>query len=125
MYCEAPHGGSGCHGSGRLTITLDPGCTIDRSYHQGSISCCGGNENTNGAQTEIPAGVRVQFVGGDDGEWGIFNIRLVADSDNVDENGVVRGWTITGDVYCGPSAAAFTGGCNVNGYAWIKQKRPL
>lgn len=124
MYCEAGHGGSACHASGRLTITLDPGFTIDRSYHQGSIPCCGGNENGNGNNTEIPGGVYMRFAGGSDGEWGVFNIRLVADSDNVDENGVVRGWTITGDVYCGPSAAVGTGGCNVNAYAWIKQ-RPI
>src|SRR5712692_7974318 len=25
IYYEAPHGGSACHASGRLTITLDPG----------------------------------------------------------------------------------------------------
>jgi hypothetical protein len=123
MYCEAPHGGQGCHAHGTLTISLDPGHTVDRSFNQGSIPCCGGDENANHANTQIPAGVYMEFVGGKDGEWGIFNVKLVADSSNVDENGVVRAWTIEADTYCGPSAAAFKGGCNVNGYGWIKQKK--
>jgi hypothetical protein len=55
--------------------------------------------------------------------WGIFNVRLVADSTNVDENGVVRAWTIQADTYCGPSAAVGKGGCNANAYGWIKQKK--
>jgi hypothetical protein len=41
----------------------------------------------NGANTEIPAGVYVEFNGGSEGEWGIFNIKLIADSSNVDDNG--------------------------------------
>lgn len=122
MYCEAPHGGQGCHGHAILTISLDQGYTIDRSFHQGSLPCCGGDENGNGASTAIPAGAYMEFAGGRDGEWGIFNVKLVADSNNVDENGVVRAWTIEADVYCGPSAAFGKGGCNVNGYGWIKQK---
>jgi len=56
----------------------------------------------------------MQFVGGRDGEWGVFNVRLVADSNDVSEDGVIRAWTITGDVYCGPSVAVGKGGCNVN-----------
>jgi hypothetical protein len=123
MYCEANPGHPACHAVGTLTITLDPGYTIDRSYHQSALRCCGGEENGNGNSTEIPAGVYMEFNGGHDGEWGIFNIKLVADSSNVDENGVVRAWTITGDVYCGPSGAVGKGGCNANAYGWIKQKR--
>jgi hypothetical protein len=123
MYCEAPHGGQGCHGHATLTISLDPGYTIDRSFHQSSLHCCGGTENGNGASTQIPAGVYMEFVGGSDGEWGIFNVKLVADSNNVDDDGVVRAWTIEADTYCGPSAAFGKGGCNVNGYGWVKQKR--
>jgi hypothetical protein len=65
----------------------------------------------------------MEFNGGHDGEWGLFNVRLVADSNNVDENGVVRAWTILADVYCGPSDGVGKGGCNANGYAWIKQRR--
>src|SRR5438045_2323332 len=68
MYCEAPHGGSGCHASGRLTVTLDSGMVLDRSYHQGSVPCCGGDENGNGNNTELPPGVYMEFVGG--GEMG-------------------------------------------------------
>ncbi len=124
MYCEAPHAASGCHASGRLTVTLDPGMALDRSYHQGSIPCCGGDENGNGSNTELPPGVYMEFAGGRDGEWGVFNVRLVADESSVDDNGFVRAWTITADVYCGPSAAFGKGGCNVNGYGWVKQ-RPL
>jgi hypothetical protein len=124
MYCEAPHGGQGCHSRGRLTISIEPGYVIDRSYHQGSIPCCSGAENGNGASTEIPGGVYMQFNGGQYGEWGVFGIKLSADSNDVDDNGNVRAWTITADdVYCGPSAAVGTGGCNVNAYAWVKVKR--
>jgi hypothetical protein len=123
MYCEANPGHPACHATGTLTITLDPGYTIDRSYHQSAIPCCGGDENGNGSSTAIPAGVYMEFAGGRDGEWGIFNVRLVADSTNVDENGVVRAWTIQADTYCGPSAAVGKGGCNANAYGWIKQKK--
>jgi len=124
MYCEANHGASACKSIGRLTVSLDPGYTIDRSYHQGTIPCCGGDENRNGNITEIPPGVYMEFVGGRDGEWGVFGIRLVADSTSVNDDGQVTAWTITSDqVYCGPSAAVGKGGCNVNAYAWIKQKR--
>jgi hypothetical protein len=65
----------------------------------------------------------MEFAGGRDGEWGIFNVRLVADSSNVDENGVVKAWTILADSYCGPSGGVGKGGCNANAYAWIKVKR--
>jgi hypothetical protein len=123
MYCEANPRQPACHSTGTLTITLDPGYTIDRSYHQGAIPCCGGEENHNGKSTEIPAGVYMEFAGGHDGEWGVFKVKLVADSNNIDENGVVKAWTITGDVYCGPSGAPGKGGCNANAYGWIKQKR--
>jgi len=74
-----------------------------------------------GVQTK-KCGVYMRFVGGNEGEWGIFNVKLVADSANVDENGLGRGWTIEADTYCGPTARIGGGGCNVNGYAWIKQK---
>lgn len=123
LYCEANPGRPACHATGTLTITLDPGYTIDRSFHQTSLPCCGGDENGNGNTTAVPAGVYMEFNGGRDGEWGVFNVRLVADSTNVDENGVVRAWTIMGDVYCGPSGGVGKGGCNANAYGWIKQKR--
>jgi hypothetical protein len=123
MYCEAPAHGQACHDHGTLTISLDPGYTIDHSYHQGLIPCCGGEENGNRNGTEIPGGVYMEFAGGNDGEWGVFNIKLVADSGNVDDKGLVRAWTITGDVYCGPSAGIGKGGCSVNAYGWVKQKR--
>ena len=47
----------------------------------------------------------MEFVGGRDGEWCVFNIRLVADSANAER------------------AAVGKGGCNVNAYGWIKQKK--
>ena len=122
MYCEANPGQPACHGRRTLTITLDPGKTIDRSYHQGSKPCCGGDENSNGANTEIPAGVYVEYNGGSQGEWGVFNIKLIADSSNVGDDGFVRAWTIEADTYCGPTGRLGGGGCNVNGYAWVKQK---
>jgi hypothetical protein len=123
MYCEANPRQPACHATGTLTIALDPGFTIDRSYNQSAIPCCGGDENGNRNNTPIPAGLYMEFVGGRDGEWGVFNVKLVADTSNVDENGVVKAWTITADVYCGPSGALGKGGCNVNAYGWMKQKR--
>lgn len=83
----------------------------------------GGEENANRQLTPVPAGVYMEFIGGHDGEWGIFNVRLVADSTNVDDNGVVRAWTIMADSYCGPSAVPGKGRCNANAYGWIKVKR--
>ena len=65
----------------------------------------------------------MEFAGGSQGNWGIYKVKLVADSSNVNDNGVVTAWTITGEAYCGPSAAFGKGGCNANGYGWIKQKR--
>jgi len=48
----------------------------------------------------------MEFVGGRDGEWGVFAIGVAAHSNSVDDNSVVEGWIITADdVYCGPSAA--------------------
>jgi hypothetical protein len=59
-----------------------------------------------------------------DGECGVFDLKLVADSADIDENGNVRAWTVTArDVYCGPSARVGAGGCNMNVYGWVKQKR--
>jgi hypothetical protein len=75
---------------------------LDRSYHQGSIPCCNGDANQDHATTAIPAGIYMEFTGGNDGEWGIFDIKVVADADNVDEKGMVRAWTITGVAYCRP-----------------------
>jgi len=124
MYCGADWGKSGCHGAGAIKLPTDVGYTIDKSYHQGNIPCCGGNENNNGATVEVPAGVYIETVCGGDGECGVFDLKLVADSSDIDENGNVRAWTVTArDVYCGPSARVGAGGCNMNVYAWVKQKR--
>jgi len=58
---------------------------------------------------------------GGDGECGVFDLKLVADSNDIDDNGNVRAWTVTAkEVYCGPSAAIGKGGCNFNTYGWIK-----
>jgi hypothetical protein len=123
MYCSANPGQPACHGHRTLTITLDSGYTIDRSFHQSSMHCCGGRENHNGDPTAIPAGVYVELTGGSEGEWGVFNIKLVADSSNVGDDGVVKAWTIEADSYCGPTGKVGGGGCNVHGVGWIKQMR--
>lgn len=123
LYCEAPARANGCHADGSLTLTLDKGEVIDRSYTQGPLPCCGGDENRNGMLVPIPAGVYMRFSGGSDGEWAVYNVRLVADASNVDDEGRVRAWTVIAHVYCGPSAAVGKGGCNGNGEAWIKVKK--
>jgi hypothetical protein len=124
FYCEAPHGGKACNSKGKLTISLPDGYILDADYHQGSIPCCGGDESPDGAQVKIPDGVYMEFHGGGNGNWGIYNVELVADVSHVDKKtGMVNAWTITGDTYCGPSAAFGKGGCNMNGYGWIKIKK--
>lgn len=123
LYCEAPARGTGCHADGSLVLTLDKGEVIDRAYTQGPLRCCGGDENKNGMLVPIPAGVYMHFGGGSDGEWAVYNVRLVADANNVDEQGRVRAWTVIAHVYCGPSAAVGKGGCNGNAEAWVKTKK--
>jgi hypothetical protein len=122
MYGEAAHCGNAHRGIQRLRIPLDAGKTIDRSYAQASVACCGGEENRNNDATAIPAGVYMELSGGNQGEWGVFNVRLYVDTNDVDATGKITAWTVQADTYCGPSCAVGKGGCNVNARAWIKQK---
>src|SRR5207302_10281301 len=55
MYCGADWGKSGCHGAGAIKLPTDVGYTIDKSYHQGNIPCCGGNENNAGGNFDRSA----------------------------------------------------------------------
>ncbi|HEY2497623.1 MAG TPA: hypothetical protein VGK24_11175 [Candidatus Angelobacter sp.] len=123
LYCEAPARGSGCNADGSLVLALEKGEMIDRSYSQGPLPCCGGDENKNGMLVPIPNGVYMHFSGGRDGEWAVYNVRLMADATNVDDQGRVKAWTLLAHVYCGPSAAVGKGGCNGNAEAWIKVKK--
>jgi Caspase domain len=97
-----------------LALTLPPGLTADPTYQQEPLPCCGGRENTNGSHISIPAGLQVKLDGGDQGEWGAFNLRLLPDPRQVDTAGKSRGWTVEADLYCGPSCKLGSGGCNVN-----------
>jgi V8-like Glu-specific endopeptidase len=123
IYCEANPGGHACHEAGELTITLEPGYAIDDSFEQKSLPCCGGDENKNHDTTKIPAGIYMEFTGRADGEWGVFKVRLVADTSSADEKGAVRTWKILADSYCGPSGAFGKGMCNVHADAWVKVKK--
>ena len=95
---------------------------IDKSQGGGSISCCGGDENGNHNSTSIPSGVKVAVSGGGQGEWGILNVNLAANADDIDDNGKVKAWTVQAELYCGPSCAVGKGGCNVNLTPSIAQK---
>lgn len=118
MYGEANQGQPAHHSRQKLTVTVPAGMVIDTSYGMGNAHCCGGDENRNPASTKIPSGIKVQFGGGNAGEWGIFNIER--DSITDDDTGQLKGYNLYADLYCGPSANH--GGCNVNVVAWVKLK---
>jgi hypothetical protein len=123
FHCDADHGHGGVHGAQSVKIPLDSGYVIDKSQQQGSINCCGGDENGNGATTAVPPGVYVEYSHGGNGEWGLFGLNLVADVNDIGDDGSIRAWTVTAtDVYCGPSSAFGKGGVNMKAYVWVKQK---
>ena len=91
---------------------------IDSAYGIGNIGCCGGDENGNGNATSVPTGIYVEVGGRNGGEWGVFNI--VRDPIVDDDTGELKGYKLSADLYCGPSASH--GGCNVHLYGWVKLK---
>jgi hypothetical protein len=118
MYGEANQGQPAHHSHQKLTVAVPAGMVIDRTYSMGNVHCCGGDENRNPASIAVPSGIKVQFGGGNAGEWGIFNI--TRDSITDDDTGQLKGYNLYADLYCGPSATK--GGCNVNLQAWVMLK---
>jgi hypothetical protein len=118
MYGEANQGQPAHHSHQQLVVTVPPGMVIDTSYNMGNLHCCGGDENGNASSITVPSGIKVQFGGGNAGEWGIFNISR--DSITDDDTGQLKGYNLYADLYCGPSATK--GGCNVNLQAWVALK---
>lgn len=119
MYGEANQGQPAHHGHQTITVKTPHGYIIDTSYGLGNIACCGGDENGNGASTSVPTGIYVEVGGGNAGEWGIFNI--TRDTMVDDDTGEIKGYKLSADTYCGPSASH--GGCNVHLYGWVKLKQ--
>lgn len=119
MYGEAAQGQPAHHSHQSLTINIPPNKMIDASWGQGNIACCGGDENRNANTTHVPNGIYVEIGGGNAGEWGVFNIER--SSITSDETGELKGYKVSADLYCGPSA--MHGGCNVHLYAWVKLKQ--
>jgi hypothetical protein len=111
------------HDRRSLTVGLPPGVVIDRGYQQPVKPCCGGRENSNRSVVSIPPGLYVEFSGGNEGEWLVGNVKLLADSSQIDDSGKIRGWTVEADLYCGPSCRAGGGGCNVNMGAWLATRK--
>src|SRR5687767_14541175 len=114
MHGEANACQPAFHGHQKLSLTLPAGLTIDTTYQQSSISCCGGEENRNGSRSSIPSGLQVQFSGSDQGEWGIFNLKLVPNSGITADSRNPNEWTVEGDLYCGPSCRLGATGCRVD-----------
>ena len=124
FHCDADHGRSGVHGAQTVKVTLDDSFVLDKSYQQGSIQCCGGDENSNGQSTAVPPGIYIEYSHGGNGEWGLFDLSLAADVHDIGDDGRVKAWTVTAkDVYCGPSAGFGKGGVNMKAYVWVKQKK--
>jgi hypothetical protein len=118
MYGSANQGQPAHHGHQVITVKIPAGTIVDAAYGQGNIGCCGGDDNGNGASTAVPSGVYLEIGGGNAGEWGVFNI--VRDTIVDDDTGEIKGYKLSADTYCGPSA--IHGGCNVHVYGWIKLK---
>jgi hypothetical protein len=119
MYGEASQGQPAHHGHQTITVKIPSGMTIDSAYGQGNVACCGGGENGNGNSTSVPTGIYVEIGGGNGGEWGVFNVTRDPIID--DDSGELKGYKLSADTYCGPSA--MHGGCNVHLYGWIKLKQ--
>lgn len=118
MYGEANQGQPAHHSHQTLTVKVPRGMIIDTSAGGGHIACCGGDENKNAASTEVPTGIAVESGGGRGGEWGVFNI--TRDTVVDDDTGEIKGYKLSADLYCGPSAQS--GGCNVHLAGSIKLK---
>jgi hypothetical protein len=116
MYGEANQGQPAHHSRQTVTVRIPPGTIIDASYGLGNIACCGGDENGNGNSTAVPTGLYIEVGGGNAGEWGVFNIDRSSITD--DDTGELKGYKLSADLYCGPSASH--GGCNVHLYGWVK-----
>lgn len=110
MYGQANQGQPAHHSHQTLTVKVPHGMIVDTSAGGGSIACCGGDENRNADSTDVPTGIVVSIGGGKAGEWGVFNITRDPIVD--DDSGEIKGYKLSADLYCGPSAQA--GGCNVH-----------
>jgi hypothetical protein len=119
MYGEADQGKPAHHSHQEVTLIVPEGMIIDPSYSMGNIACCGGDDNSNGASTPVPSGIYVEIGGGNAGEWGVFNIERSSITD--DDTGKLKGYKLSADLYCGPSAVH--GGCNVHVYSWAKLRK--
>ena len=119
MYGEANQGQPAHHSRQTITVRIPSGMLIDARYGMGNIGCCGGDENQNGNSTAVPTGIYVEVGGGNAGEWGVFNIDRSSITD--DDTGDLKGYKLSADLYCGPSASH--GGCNVHLYAWVKLRQ--
>jgi hypothetical protein len=120
MYGEADQGKPAHRSHQELTIAVPAGMVIDANYSEGSIACCGGDENGNGNSTSVPSGIYIEVGGGNAGEWGILSIKRSSITD--DNTGKLTGYKVEAELYCGPSADH--GGCNVHLFAWAKL-RPI
>src|SRR5216683_7986312 len=118
MYGEANQGQPAHHSHQTISVSVPRGMVIDTHEGGGNIHCCGGDENTNNASTSVPTGIYVEPGGGNGGEWGVFNIGRDPIVD--DDSGEIKGYKLSADLYCGPSANR--GGCNVHLAASIKLK---
>jgi hypothetical protein len=116
MYGEANQGQPAHHSHQTISVSVPHGMIIDTHEGGGNIHCCGGDENSNNASTSVPTGIYVEPGGGNAGEWGVFNITRDAIVD--DDTGDIKGYKLSADLYCGPSANH--GGCNVHLAGWIK-----
>jgi hypothetical protein len=110
MYGEASQGQPAHHSHQTLLVKVPRGMIVDTNAGGGNISCCGGNENRNAESINVPTGIAVNVGGGSAGEWGVFNI--IRDPIVDDDTGEIKGYKLSADLYCGPSAQA--GGCNVH-----------
>jgi hypothetical protein len=123
IYMEINAGSQAATVYKQLRFSLDPGFTLDTSYHQPAAVFAGGDKEkaTSPLQAaNIPAGLYIEPGGG--WFWSIqAPLQLLANTDDMTDDGRIRSYTFGASLYCGPEPSGGPG-CNSHIDVWAKQK---
>jgi len=124
IYMERHAGSQAATEYQQFRFSLDPGYTLDLSYHQPAAVFAGGDKDKADSKltsANIPAGVYLEPGGG--WYWSIQPpLQLLANTDDLTEDGKIRSYTFGASLYCGPEPSGGPG-CNSHVDVWVKQKR--